>query len=92
MQERQQDKFQEKTKNFFLLKKLQESAPGNLIGTTVTEGNIDKALRRFKKTVKESGIILELFSRREFTKPSIIKRKQKKEARYRQRRHDEETY
>ena len=92
MQERQQDKFQEKTKNFFLLKKLQESAPGNLIGTTVTEGNIDKALRRFKKTVKESGIILELFSRREFIKPSIVKRKQKKEARYRQRRHDEETY
>jgi small subunit ribosomal protein S21 len=58
----------------------------------VTEGNIDKALRRFKKTIKDSGMVLELFSRREFTKPSIVKRKQKKEARYRQRRHDEETY
>ena len=82
----------EKPKSFFYLKKLQESAPGNLLGTTVTEGNIDKALRRFKKTIKDSGMILELFSRREFTKPSIVKRKQKKEARYRQRRHDEETY
>jgi small subunit ribosomal protein S21 len=83
---------QEKTKNFFLLKKLAESSPGNLLGTTVTDGNIDKALRRFKKTVKDSGIVLEMFNRREFTKPSIIKRKQKKEARYRQRRHDEESY
>lgn len=82
----------EKPKSFFYLKKLQESAPGNLLGTTVTEGNIDKALRRFKKTIKDSGMILELFSRREFTKPSITKRKVKKEARYRQRRHDEETY
>lgn len=79
----------EKPKSFFYLKKLQESAPGNLLGTTVTEGNIDKALRRFKKTIKDSGMILELFSRREFTKPSITKRKVKKEARYRQRRHDE---
>lgn len=82
----------EKPKSFFYLKKLQESAPGNLLGTTVTEGNIDKALRRFKKTIKDSGMILELFSRREFTKPSITKRKVKKEARYRQRRHDEENY
>lgn len=82
----------EKPKSYFYLKKLQESAPGNLLGTTVTEGNIDKALRRFKKTIKDSGMILELFSRREFTKPSITKRKVKKEARYRQRRHDEETY
>lgn len=82
----------EKPKSYFFIKKLQESAPKNLLGTTVTEGNIDKALRRFKKNIKDSGMILELFSRREFTKPSITKRKVKKEARYRQRRHDEETY
>ena len=39
--------------------------------------NIDKALKKFKKAVKKSGIILEIFDRQQYDKPSKIKREKK---------------
>jgi ribosomal protein S21 len=35
---------------------------------------VDKALKKFKRKVKDSGIMLEIFARGEFRKPSAIKR------------------
>jgi len=35
---------------------------------------VDKALKKFKRRVKDSGIMLEIYARSEFKKPSAIKR------------------
>lgn len=37
----------------------------------VKDGNVEKALRKFKKKVSESGLLLELQQRETYTKPSI---------------------
>ncbi|MEI7942507.1 MAG: 30S ribosomal protein S21 [Candidatus Riflemargulisbacteria bacterium] len=41
---------------------------------------IEKVLRKFKRKVKEEGILLELKSREFFEKPSIVKKRNKKSA------------
>lgn len=40
-------------------------------------GNFDKALRKFKKQVKEKGILKEYQARIEYIKPSVKRRKEK---------------
>ena len=37
----------------------------------VTDGNVEKALRKFKKKVADTGIIQEVRDRQEFVKPTI---------------------
>lgn len=37
----------------------------------VKDGNVEKALRKFKKKVSESGLLLELQKRERYTKPSV---------------------
>ena len=37
----------------------------------VKDGNVDKALRKFKKKVSDSGLLLELQKRETYTKPSV---------------------
>ena len=37
----------------------------------VKDGNVDKALRKLKKKVTESGLLQELQSRETYTKPSV---------------------
>lgn len=54
--------------------------------------NIDFMLKIFKKKVKESGIIEEYKSRREYIKPSEIKKDKRNAARKRQRKLDMEQY
>jgi len=44
----------------------------------VKDGNVEKALRKFKKKVQESGLLIELKDRETYTKPSV-KRKLAKE-------------
>ena len=48
----------------------------NLTGRKVfvKEGNVEKALRKFKKKISDSGILLELRERETFTKPSVQKK------------------
>lgn len=41
------------------------------------EKAVDKALKKFKRKVKDSGIMLEIYARGEFRKPSAIKKEQK---------------
>lgn len=40
----------------------------------VKDGNIDKALRKFKKKITESGLLQELQERETYTKPSVQKK------------------
>jgi len=40
----------------------------------VKDGNVEKALRKFKKKVSESGLLLELQRRETYTKPSVKKK------------------
>lgn len=41
---------------------------------------IEKVLRKFKRKVKEEGILLEVKNREFFEKPSIVKKRNKKAA------------
>ena len=49
----------------------------------VKEGeNIDRALKKFKKKFDRTGVVKELRSRKQFNKPSVVKREQLKKAIY----------
>jgi small subunit ribosomal protein S21 len=54
-----------------------------LIQIEVRNGDINKALKLFKKRVDQSGHIQELKDRREYKKPSVKKREQKNKLLYR---------
>jgi ribosomal protein S21 len=41
--------------------------------------------------IKKSGILTEVYARKEYEKPSITKRRTKKNAQYKQRRQNEES-
>ena len=54
-----------------------------MIIVPVKEGeNIERALKKFKRKFEKTGIIKELRSRQEFTKPSITRREEIKKAVY----------
>ncbi len=44
--------------------------------------SIDKALKRYKRKVSQTGIMNELRERKQFTKRSVLKRKAKLKAKY----------
>jgi len=46
----------------------------------VIKGNIQQALKKFKNKTMDSGHLQELRERQQFLKPSVVKRKQKKDA------------
>ena len=48
---------------------------GKPLAVRVVDGNIEQALRLFKRIVKESGNLQELKDRRYYTKPSEKRRK-----------------
>jgi len=50
------------------------------VSVKVIKGNIQQALKKFKNKTMDSGHLQELRERQQFLKPSIIKRKQKKDA------------
>lgn len=43
-------------------------------------GNLDKALKIFNKKVKQAGILQECYRRREYTKPSEMRKRKREEA------------
>lgn len=55
-----------------------------------TKNQIDKVIQKFKRKVKESGILKEVFERSYFIKPSVIKRQAKLFGKYRQKKKNEE--
>ena len=46
----------------------------------VKDGNVDKALRKLKKKVTESGLLQELQARETYTKPSVKRKLAKSQA------------
>ena len=46
----------------------------------VIKGNINKALKLFKRKFKQTGILKEVRERKNYTKPSTKRRKQKEKA------------
>jgi len=57
-----------------------------LIQIEVRNGDINKALKLFKKRVEDSGHIQELRNRKEYKKPSTIKREKRNKVLYRLQR------
>ncbi len=50
------------------------------IKVNIKNGNIEKALKIFKKKIKDSHLMLEIRDRQEYTKPSLKKRQLKNKA------------
>ena len=46
----------------------------------VIKGNINKALKQFKRKFKQTGILKEVRERKNYTKPSTKRRKEKEKA------------
>ena len=57
-----------------------------LVSVRVTNGDLAKALKLFKKKVEISGHLNELRERKHFVKPSTLKRLQKQEAIYKEKK------
>ena len=55
-------------------------------GVKVLDGDVELALKRFKKLIKDSKKLVELSERRFYTKPSVKKRLEKKMAKVRERK------
>ena len=51
-----------------------------LVTIKVRKGDINRALKRFKRAVMDSGHLFELRERQEYTKPTTIRRKQEQKA------------
>jgi small subunit ribosomal protein S21 len=55
-------------------------------GVRVTDGNVEKALRKFKKKIQEDGLLEELRSRETYEKPTTERKRKKGAARARLRK------
>ena len=53
----------------------------------VQDGNVEKALRKFKKKIAEDGILQEVRDRQEFVKPTTQRKIQKAKAKSRWKKH-----
>ena len=53
----------------------------------VQDGNVDKALRKFKKKIMESGLLEEVSGRQEFVKPTVKRKVAQGKAKYRWKKH-----
>lgn len=54
-----------------------------MIVVPVTEGeSIERAIKRYKRKFEKTGVLKELRNRKDFKKPSILKRQQILKARY----------
>jgi small subunit ribosomal protein S21 len=60
-----------------------------LMGSTVIvgpDGNVEKALRKFKKKIQESGKLQDLRDRESYEKPNVTRKKKKAAAKNRWRK------
>ena len=67
----------------FAPRKSKQSKLFIMIIVPVKEGeNIEKCLKKFKRKFEKTGVVKELRSRQAFSKPSVVKRKQRLHAVY----------
>jgi ribosomal protein S21 len=64
------------------IKQHQSIIPGHNAGAKVVNNDINFALRTWKRKIKSSNILNILKDKKEFIKPSVIKRKQLNRAKY----------
>ena len=57
-----------------------------MLKVTVRDNKIEFALRKLKKKVKDSGLMIELREREFYTKPSVKKREMRKRAKINNRK------
>jgi len=57
-----------------------------LLKVTIKDNKVEYALRKLKKKVKDSGIMIELREREFYTKPSVKKREMRKRAKINNRK------
>jgi len=57
-----------------------------LRGVRIPDGNVEKALRKFKKKIQESGLLDELRSRETYEKPTTERKRKKGAAKSRWRK------
>lgn len=62
------------------------------LGVKVRYGNVEKALSIFKKRVKDSNIVNEYKSKKEYQKPSTKKRLALKKAKYQSKKDQEKNW
>ncbi|MFW6311745.1 MAG: 30S ribosomal protein S21 [Nanoarchaeota archaeon] len=55
-----------------------------MLKVNVKDGNIEKALKKFKRKFNETKMISEIREREEYKKPSVLKRQEKKKAIYKE--------
>jgi small subunit ribosomal protein S21 len=53
---------------------------------TVKDGNVEKALRKFKKKIQDSGLLVELRERETYEKPTTARKRKKAVAKNRWRK------
>jgi ribosomal protein S21 len=51
-----------------------------IVAVKVIKGDINRALKKYKRKVNDSGHLMELRERQEFKKPTTVRRKQKMDA------------
>ena len=52
----------------------------SVVSVKVIKGDINRALKKYKRAVNDSGHLLELRERQTYTKPKTVRRKQKQQA------------
>ena len=52
----------------------------SIVTVKVIKGDINRALRKFKRAINDSGHLLELRERQTYTKPTTVRRKAKQQA------------
>jgi len=64
------------------MEKIVNKYGGSMSGIVVNvrDNNVDKALRIFKKKIKDSNLMMQIKDRGQFEKPSAVKRKKKLKA------------
>ena len=65
-------------------KKSEMIIPGKPNNVKVVHGDINSALKMWKRTLKESGKIDILKEKKDYVKPSVLNRKKKQDAEYSQ--------
>ncbi len=69
-----------KKKPYKKIRREDMEVPGCFTAVKVVNGNIELALKAFKRKIKDSGKIEELKDRKEYIKPSAVKRKKMQQA------------
>ena len=79
-------------------KRIDDVIPGQTLGIKVTktkrhpEGDVNRAILKWKRIVKDAGVLEIVKERQEFKKKSVIKREKISKASYLQKRWDENNF